>query len=142
MPPSFPRAESARAEGLLPGSGRAAFGQGAASALSMKWAALQEAAVAVAALAGIAPEKPGPEIRNFPAQIRNVSGWRREQAENGIADLVAIMESGLAALLSVNARGADAGPAAAALWREFISARDALLGLAPPAGALGPHRSA
>ncbi|MGD9471599.1 MAG: hypothetical protein AB7G24_03400 [Novosphingobium sp.] len=142
IPPSFTRSDAARPEALLPGSGRAAFGQGAANAMSMKWAALQDAAGAVAALAGCALDRPGPEVRNFPAQLRNASGWRRQQAENGVADLAAIMESGLAALLSVNARGADAAPAASALLREFIAARDALLAMAPPSGALGPHRSA
>jgi hypothetical protein len=45
------------------------------------------------------------------------------------------MEPGLAALLAVNARGADPRPAAEALWREFLAARAAVLALLPPAAA-------
>lgn len=131
LPPSFPPS------GAPP---RAGVGT-ATSAASMKWAALQDAAAVVATLAGLEPERPSSEIRNFPAVIRDAGDWRRETAEKGIDDLAAIMEPGIAALLAVNARGADAGAPAMALWREFHAARAALLALAPPAGDLGPKRS-
>ena len=133
IPPSFTAA---------PGSGRVSFTQAGASATSMRWAALADAANVVATLAGLEPERTTSEVRNFPALIRDAEGWRRERAENGIADLAAIMEPGIAALLAVNARGADPRPAAMALWREFIAARAAILSLLPPSGALGPRRSA
>jgi hypothetical protein len=133
VPPSFTAA---------PGAGPRAFAQPSPSATSMRWAALGDAANVVAALAGIEPERPSAEVRNFPALIRDAEAWRREQAENGVADLAAVMEPGIAALLAVNARGADATAPALALWREFHSARAALLALAPPAGELGPRRSA
>ena len=131
LPPSFTAA-----------SGRASFAQASASATSMRWAALGDAANVVAALAGFEPERSSADVRNFPALIRDAEAWRRERAENGVADLAAIMEPGLAALLAVNARGADPRPAAMALWREFIAARAAILALLPPNGALGPRRSA
>lgn len=130
VPPSFTPAS------------RAGFAAGSASATSMRWAALADAAGVVALLAGIEPERPSPELRNFPALIRDAEPWRREQAENGVADLAAVMEPGLAALLAVNARGADPRPAAMALWREFTAARAAVLSLLPPSGALGPRRLA
>ena len=126
----------------MPGAGRASFGQAAASSTSMKWAALHDAAEVVATLAGLEVERPSSTIRNFPAVIRDAGGWRKELAEKHIEDLAAIMEPGIAALLAVNARGADATPAALALWREFHSSRAALLALAPPTGELGPRRSA
>jgi len=131
VPPSF--TASARA---------AAFAQGSASATSMRWAALADAANVVALLAGIEPERPTPEVRNFPALIRDAETWRRERAEYGVADLAAVMEPGIAALLAVNARGADPKPAAMALWREFIAARSAILSLLPSSGGLGPRRIA
>ena len=127
---------------FTPASGRASFAQGVASATSMRWAALADAASIVAALAGLEPERTTAQVRNFPALIRDAETWRRERAENGVADLAAIMEPGIAALLAVNARGADPQPAAMALWREFIAARAAILSLLPPSGALGPPRSA
>jgi hypothetical protein len=126
----------------FPGAGRASFGQAAASATSMKWTALHDAAAVVANLAGLEEERPSAEIRNFPAVIRDAPSWRRETAERGIDDLTAIMEPGIAALLAVNARGADAEAPALALWKEFHAARAAILALAPPAGPLGPRRGA
>jgi hypothetical protein len=123
------------------GTARAAFAQG--SATSMRWAALADAANVVALLAGIEPERPTADVRNFPALIRDAEPWRREHAENGVADLAAVMEPGIAALLAVNARGADPRPAAMALWREFTAARSAILSLLPiAAGGLGPRRLA
>lgn len=140
VPPNFPDIKGTGS--ALPAAGRANFGAAAASATSMKWAALQDAAAVVATLAGLEPERPSPEIRNFPAVIRDAGDWRRESAEKGIDDLAAIMEPGIAALLAVNARGSDAAAPALALWREFHAARAALLALAPPSGSLGPRRSA
>ncbi|RPF71489.1 hypothetical protein [Aurantiacibacter spongiae] len=113
-----------------------------ASTTSMRWAALSEAAQVVAMLAGIEPERPGKDIRNFPALIRDAEPWRREMADRGCADLAAVMEPGIATLLAVNARGADCKPAALALWREFTQARCAVLALLPPAGEMGPRRYA
>jgi hypothetical protein len=108
----------------------------------MKWAALQEAGRAILLLAGLEPEPPNASIRNFPALLREVDHRRREVAERGIDDLAAIMEPGLAALLAVSARGADAKAPAMALWREYCAARQALMALLPQPGALGPKRTA
>ena len=142
VPPPFSAPCKAGEVNPLPGAGRASFGQAAASSTSMKWTALHDAAAVVAGLAGLEEERPSPEIRNFPALIRDAASWRRQTAERGIDDLAAIMEPGIAALLAVNARGADAGAPAMALWREFHAARAVLLALAPPVGPLGPRRGA
>lgn len=118
--------------GWLPASGRPQFGHGSASAMSMKWSALHDAAAAVGALAGIASGPMAAEVRNLPTVMREAGGWRRETAEQGIEDIAAFMEPGLAALLAARARGANPAAAARALWHEFQAARDALLALAPP----------
>jgi hypothetical protein len=99
--------------------------------MSMRWSALHDAAGAVAMLAGVGAEAMTPQLRAFPARIRDVGGWRRELAERGVEDLSAIMEPGLAALLAVHARGGDARAAGLALWEEFVRARDGLLTLLP-----------
>jgi len=138
-PPSF-AIPAQISGGVLPGSGRPEFGQASASGMSMKWSALHEAATVIAALAGLAAESIRPEIRNFPAVMRDIGGWRRNLAEQGVEDLTAIMEPGLAALLAVHARGANSAPAALALWQEFHAARSALLELAPPPSTPGPRR--
>ncbi|MFO1255023.1 MAG: hypothetical protein U1E37_05070 [Sphingomonadaceae bacterium] len=111
---------------------RPGFGQTAASAMSLKWSALHDAAGVAAMLAGITVESSGPEVRDFPAAVRKAAGWRRDRAEQGIEDLTAILEPALAALMAVNARGANPAVPALALWQEFRAARDALLALVPP----------
>lgn len=113
-------------------AGRAQFGTGSASALGMKWSALHDAAGAVAAIAGIEAPPATADERGFPAAIRDCEGWRRTLAEQGVADLSAIMEPGLTALLSAIARGANPRAAAHALYRDFVHSRDALMDLVPP----------
>ena len=136
------QAMNANSSSMMPGAGRASFGAAAANAISMKWAALHDAAQILAQLAGEEHEKSTPSVRNFPAVIRDAGGWRYQAACKGIEDLAAMLEPGLAALLAVNARGADPAMAANALWREYREAKQALLDMAPPAGAMGPRRSA
>lgn len=138
QPPAFSTPPASG--GVLPGSGRADFGQASASAMGMKWSALHDATGVIALLAGIAPEPMRADIRNFPAVMRDAGGWRRNLAEQGIEDLSAVLEPGIAALLAVNARGVNPAPAALALWQEFQAARAALLALTPPAGSTGPRR--
>jgi len=124
----------------LPGAGRAEFGQASASAMSMQWSAIHDATGVIAMLAGLSVEPMRPEMRNFPAIMRDAGGWRREQAEQGIADLLAVIEPGIAALLAVNARGVNPAAAALALWQEFQAARAALLSLTPAPETLRPRR--
>ncbi|HQS94992.1 MAG: hypothetical protein B7Y31_02220 [Novosphingobium sp. 16-62-11] len=116
------------------GTQRTAFGQGSGNAMSMKWSALHDASSIICQLAGLQPEMRKPEVRNFPAIMRDTGGWRYELARQGVDDLAAFMEPGLAALLAVSARGHSPAPAATALWHEFVSARTALLALIPPLG--------
>ena len=131
---SGPFSSPATAGGIFLGSGRAEFAQGAASATAMKWSALHDAAGVVATLAGLAPEPRKSEVRNFPAQIRDTGGWRKILAEQGIDDLSAVMEPGIAALLAAHARGITPAAAALTLWHEFIRTRSALLELVEAPG--------
>ncbi|MFZ1744087.1 MAG: hypothetical protein WAT93_14640 [Pontixanthobacter sp.] len=112
------------------------------SRLSRQWAAVQDAAAAVAMLAGLAPEQASNTIRNFPALIRDADGWRLTLAKNHVSDMAAMMQPGLTALLATNARGQDATAPALTLWREYYAAREAALGLLPEQGKMGPRRSA
>lgn len=113
-----------------------------ASGTSMRWAALCEAGQVVAMMAGVEVEPPTREIRDFPASVGECEPWRRKLADNGCADLAAVMEPGLSALLAINARGADCRPAALALWNEFVAARSALLALLLSAGEREPREGA
>lgn len=112
-------------------SPRPAHAGDAAEVAGRKWAALHDAVSVVATLAGVAPQ-PAIDAHGFAAAIRQAPHWRREQAEQGVDDLAAIMEPGLAALISVHADGGDAAAPALALWQEFAAARDTLARLVFP----------
>lgn len=116
----------------MPGARRVEFGQAAPCSAGLKWTALHESAAVVAMLADHTAESLSPQQRNFPAIMRDVGGWRGSLAEQGVEDLVAIMEAGLAALLALHARGGNPAAAALALWQEFHGARAALFDLIPP----------
>jgi hypothetical protein len=103
-------------------------------AIDQQWDALHDAAAAVAVLARLPPQAQSIQQRSFPMLIQDVSGWRLDLVRNGMNDIAAIMQPGLAALLVVNARGQEPAAAALALWREFEHARDGLLELAPELG--------
>ncbi|MGB7373621.1 hypothetical protein [Pontixanthobacter sp.] len=115
---------------------------GSGALLMRQWAALQDAGGAVAAMAGLAPEHLSQKVRQFPVLIKDTDRWRQELATNQVADMTAMMQPGLAALLAVNARGQDATAAALTLWREYHAAREAVLLLVPETGAMGPRRAA
>lgn len=121
--------EALAAGGAVPPSALPQFQRHPVHAMDQKWQALHEAAAAVATLAGVAIGPMTTTQRGFPEAMRDVGGWRFTMAQQGVDDLAAIMEPGLAALLAAHASGADAPAAARALWEEFQSARDALMGL-------------
>ena len=123
-------------------AGSASTSTSGANATSLRWAALGDAGAVVAILAAVAPEPADRRLRNFSVMIRDCPPWQRQLVENAVADLAAVMEPGLAALLAINARGADAGPAARALWHEFRQSRSAITALIPAGGDLGPLRRA
>lgn len=101
-------------------------------AFSRRWAALLAAGAALAQMAGLAAEPPCAAHRNLPATLHGAPAWRRALAAQALDDLAAVLEPGLAALRAVEAGGADPQAAALALWHEFVTARAALLALAPP----------
>ena len=119
---------------LGPGSKPAGSDRNSSGAMDIKWVALGDAARVVATLAGLPQQPVQSTMPNFLAVMDNVGGWRRNMVVQGIEDLSAIMEAGLAALLAVHTRGANPAPAALALSQEFDIACAALLALKPPSG--------
>jgi len=101
-------------------------------ALALQWSALRSAAGAVAELAGHQAQLAAAADLAFPVRLRAAPPHRRLMIEQAIGDLVAVMEPGVAALLSVHESGADASPAARALWQEFAAAREGIFALVPP----------
>ena len=100
--------------------------------LAIQWAALREAASVVAMLAGQDTRDGAARHLAFPAVLHKAPQRRRVMIEQSIGDLVAMMEPGVAALLSVHELGGHAQAAAHALWQEFVAARGGLVALVPP----------
>lgn len=104
--------------------------------MAQRWKALEQAGAAVAILAGIGGDAAASQSDMLPDAFIRVQGWRREALANGLEDLAAIMEPGLAALLAIKSRGNNAAAPALALWREFDAARTALFALATAGSAM------
>ena len=79
---------------------------------------------AAAVVAGIAAIETGPDP--MVEALTESHGRIAERAEAIVADMAAILEPGIATLLAVSSRGADAVPAARALWAEYELERTAL----------------
>lgn len=103
-----------------------------ADVTALKWTALHDAAAVVAALAGIPQQPLADELHDFAGAVAVAPHYRRELAEQGVEDLTAIMQPGIAALIAVRSRGGDATAPAGALWYEFTASRDALLAMVMP----------
>jgi hypothetical protein len=102
--------------------------------MSLQWTALHEGAAVVSNLAEVSPEFRKPEERNFPIIMRDTGGWRYALAQQGVDDLAAMMEPGIAALQVAHKQGGSTLAAAKALWQEFKTARAVLLDLVPQLG--------
>lgn len=98
--------------------------------LAGKWADLHRQAARLTRLAQLSPEPYTGALAAFPAQIGAASAWQRELAWQGIDDIDAMLQPGLAALATLERRGMPTGAPALALWREFHEARSAIMGLA------------
>jgi hypothetical protein len=96
--------------------------------LAARWSALAGAAQVVA---GLAQARDVEAALRPPFTLDRAGGGRRVLVDQALDDMLAMMEPGLTALLAVHQRGGATGPAAMALWQEFLRARRGLLGLAP-----------
>ncbi|WP_324828868.1 hypothetical protein [Qipengyuania zhejiangensis] len=98
--------------------------------LANQWDAVHEAAAAVGNLAQLGREIVSEDVVSLPLRAAEKGGWHYDMVARRIDDLSAIMQPGLRALLSLTAKGQDTTIAALTLWREFHSARAAILVLA------------
>ena len=102
-----------------------------APALDRQWAVLRNAVLAIGSLIPAAELQTMATPLDFPEELHSATGWRKVMIEQGLSDLIAMMEPGLTALLAVHAQGGNASTAAMTLWQEFAAARLALVALAP-----------
>lgn len=99
----------------------------AMGSLAQRWEDLNATATQLAKAADLAPERPDARITRFPSMLEGAAEWQRELAWQGLEDIDAMMQPGLTALNVLAERGNDATAPALALWREFYSARDAVV---------------
>ncbi|MGB3740252.1 MAG: hypothetical protein WA948_12990 [Pontixanthobacter sp.] len=109
--------------------------------IAKRWAAIDDAAQAVRIMADAPKPDHCVKHRDFRDLIRNVDEDRRKILVHGIDDLIAIMQPGLAALLTTVARGQDATVAAKSLTHELDRMRGALLTLLPDPEHAGSKRA-
>lgn len=103
-------------------------------ALALVWARLQGQAGQLALLARLAAEAE-PESAVIEPLLARAQPWQYTLAEQTMADIAAMLESGLTALATLSRRGQDTSAPALVLWREFHAARTALLGMLETPGA-------
>lgn len=99
--------------------------------LAAQWNELHDRAAVLAAMAQLSSEPFGAALAAFPDRIRAADEWQRVLVKQGVEDIEAMMQPGLAALETLQRRGVSTTAPALALWREFYTARGALLDLAP-----------
>lgn len=102
------------------------------STMSRRWDALHETANRLAQMAHLSPDRHSPTTDAFSEMLDHATGWQREVAAQGIDDIDAMMQPGMAALATLAQRGQDATAPALALWCEFHHARDAVLSAVRP----------
>lgn len=93
-------------------------------------ALLKQAVSSIAAIASTDPEYLNHKLDQILAQIPSTSGQRRQWVQNGLDDLLAMIEPVIAALMTLTARQVAAMPPARALWEEIDQAATAILELA------------
>ncbi|MEM8724296.1 MAG: hypothetical protein AAGE86_02125 [Pseudomonadota bacterium] len=107
-------------------------GSRSSEALAQRWKELHEQSAQLASLAAIVPEPFGHVLADFPNRFEAASDWQRDLVWQAIEDIDAMMQPGMTALRTIAARDQDATAPALALWREFFSARNAVLALVEP----------
>ena len=95
-----------------------------------KWAQLHKRADELAKMAQLSPERFEGSLAAFPNRTSEAHHAQRERVCQGLDDSEAMMTPGLIALETLRGRGAATTAPALALWREFYSARNAVMALA------------
>jgi hypothetical protein len=83
----------------------------------------------LAVLAGLHEAAAPGQADAFLRALAQASEWQRELAWQGVEDIEALMQSGMAALDVLSERGQDARIPAIALWREVDSARRSIMAI-------------
>lgn len=113
-------------EPILPAVPAGVAADAAPEVLAEALVALHGKAATIALLARLAPE-PVEIGGELGAVIARAAPWQRALVARTVADCGAMLETGLAALSTLQRRGQDAAAPALVLWREFHAARSAMV---------------
>ncbi|MBA4046387.1 MAG: hypothetical protein C0471_18510 [Erythrobacter sp.] len=121
-------------ETILARDHAASAGSTSPTGLAEAWARLQGQAGQLALLARLAAETEhqAPVIEPL---LDGAEPWQRTLAEQTMADIEAMLDSGLTALATLSRRGQDTSAPALVLWREFHAARTSLISVLETPGA-------
>lgn len=119
-------------ETTMPDTADAWRGTAAADGMVQAWGDLHAKARDLASLARIAAEPAQAQATLAPLLV-TARPWQQMLAMQGIEDMAAMLDSGLAALATLTGRGQDTAAPALTLWREFHAARSAVLLMLQPA---------
>lgn len=101
----------------------------AVTPLAGRWVALHQMAAQVGHMAQLAPEPFEQELAGFPAQYDCALPSTRALAGYALDDIEALLHTGLTALEAIAAREGAVQIPALTLWREFYTARAALIAM-------------
>ncbi|MGY6637947.1 MAG: hypothetical protein ACXIUO_12500 [Erythrobacter sp.] len=94
-----------------------------------RWQAIAANSANVAKLAGLKDATSLHHPDAFVAALDQASEWQRELAWQGVEDIEALVQSGMAALDVLHARGQDPQVPAIALWRELDAAQRSVMAM-------------
>jgi len=108
-------------------------------AMIARWQAIGSDAARLAGLASIGQRPESEDAGDFISALECASDWQRELAWQGVEDIAAMLQAGMAALDVLASRGIEPQVPALALWREVDAAQASLRAmLSPPASSEAP----
>ncbi len=93
------------------------------------WDAIAGTTGRLAAMAGLGAGKACAATAKLLPLLEGADAWQREVGSEAIADIAAMLTSGMAALDVLQRRGIDARIPAFALWREVDAAQRSLIAM-------------
>jgi hypothetical protein len=117
LPPEHMRALQATAEAVRQPLG----------SLVLRWDEMHDQAARLAELAKVAQPVATLTEAQFVALLQAAPSRERQLVWQGVEDIGAMLQPGLVALGTLKRRGQDTAIPAAALWQEFVAARDGLI---------------
>jgi hypothetical protein len=100
-----------------------------AHAMAARWQAIADHSARLAVMAQLHSGANAGTPPIFSGALEDTSDWQRELAWQGLEDILAMLQAGMAALDVLEMRGVDPRVPALALWREVDIAQRSVLAM-------------